>query len=409
MTPPTNRFITPSLIIACGCLISMIAFGVRATGGLFVTPITETYGWGREIYGFAFAIQNLMWGIGQPLAGTFADRLGAVKVVLVGTLLYAAGLVVMAFGDTILLLNLGAGLLMGLGIAATSFSIIMPAFARMVPPEKRSWAFGMATAASSMGQLVFAPLGQAFISAFGWQIALVALAVFVALMIPLVLPFMAAKGQTSQTAAEEPSMALSAVITHAFGHTSYLLLIAGFFVCGFHLSFITVHFPPYIADLGLDKNLGSWAIGIIGLFNIIGAYASGIFGGKYSKRYGLSFIYLARAALIAVFISLPIGNVTVLLFAAILGLLWLSTIPLTIGLVTVMFGTRHMAMLYGFVFLSHQLGSFLGVWLGGRFYDQYGNYDLIWYTSIALGVVSAALHWPIRERTAPSFAMSPAQ
>ncbi|MGI9464156.1 MAG: MFS transporter, partial [Aestuariivirgaceae bacterium] len=191
--------------------------------------------------------------------------------------------------------------------------------------------------------------------------------------------------------------------------TSYLLLVAGFFVCGFHIAFVTVHLPPYITDLGLGENLGSWAIAVIGFFNIIGAYSAGIFGGKYSKRYGLSFIYLARAIAIAVFIAVPASNVSVILFAAVMGLLWLSTIPLTIGLVAVMFGTRYMAMLYGFVFLSHQIGSFLGVWLGGRFYDQYGNYDLIWYTSIALGIASAAVHWPIRERAAPKFAMSPAQ
>ncbi|MGI9463345.1 MAG: MFS transporter, partial [Aestuariivirgaceae bacterium] len=222
MTERQHRFITPSVIIACGCLIAMIAFGVRSTAGLFVTPVTETYGWGREIYGFAFAVQNLIWGVAQPLVGAFADKLGAVRVVIAGSVVYAAGVIIMAFADTVLLFNLGAGVLIGLGIAATSFAIIMPAFGRMVPPEKRSWAFGMATAASSMGQLVFAPLGQAFIAAFGWQMALVYLSVFLALMIPLVLPFMAAKDAEGNNAADEPAFSLPTVISQAFSHTSYL-------------------------------------------------------------------------------------------------------------------------------------------------------------------------------------------
>lgn len=411
MTDTTARTFSPSLIIALGCLIAMIAFGVRSTGGLFAVPMIEANGWNREIFGMAFAIQNLAWGMVQPIAGAFADKLGSVRVVVFGTLVYGAGVIIMALSETALMLNIGAGVLMGIGIAATSFSIIMPAFARLVPAEKRSWAFGMATAATSAGQLVFAPLGHAFISAFGWQTALFLLAVFVALIIPLVLPFKAAEagGKHQKAVEDEPEFPLPEVVKLAFSHGSFVLLVFGFFVCGFHVAFIAVHLPAYIEDLGLDPGLGAWSIAMIGFFNIIGAYSAGIFGGRYSKRFGLSFIYIARAIVIAIFISVPISAASVLIFAAAMGLLWLSTIPLTIGLVTVMFGTRYMAMLYGFVFVSHQVGSFLGVWLGGRFYDQYGNYDMIWYSAIFFGVASAIVHWPIRETLSPKFAATPAQ
>ncbi|MDH3740244.1 MAG: MFS transporter [Hyphomicrobiales bacterium] len=411
MTDTTARAFSPSLIIALGCLIAMIAFGVRSTGGLFAVPMIEANGWNREIFGMAFAIQNLAWGIMQPIAGAFADKLGSVRVVMFGAVVYGAGVVVMALSETALMLNLGAGILMGIGIATTSFSIIMPAFARLVPPEKRSWAFGMATAATSAGQLVFAPLGHAFISAFGWQTALFLLAIFLALIIPLVLPFRAAEGggRHQKAVENEPEFPLPEVVKLAFGHGSFVLLVFGFFVCGFHVAFIAVHLPAYIEDLGLDPSLGAWSIATIGFFNIIGAYTAGIFGSRYSKRFGLSFIYLARAFVIAIFIATPISAASVLVFAAAMGLLWLSTIPLTIGLVTVMFGTRYMAMLYGFVFVSHQVGSFLGVWLGGRFYDQYGNYDMIWYAAIFFGIASAIVHWPIRETLSPRFATTPAQ
>jgi MFS family permease len=409
MTGTAQRTTSPfAMIIALGCLICMIAFGVRSTAGLFAVPMTSEFGWSREAYGFAFALQNLMWGAAQPFAGAFADRLGTVRVVVIGAIVYAAGVLLMAFGGNLMTLNLGGGILMGLGIATTSFSVIMPAFGRLVPAEKRSWAFGMATSASSVGQLVFAPLGQQFIDLFGWQIALVALAVFLALIIPMVLPFARAGVGGKPTVETDPVLPLTTVIAKAFGHPSYLLLVAGFFVCGFHVAFITVHLPPYLTDIGLSKTVASWSIGLIGLFNIIGAYSSGIYGGRHSKRYGLSFIYFARALVIFGFISLPITAASALVFSALMGLLWLSTVPLTMGLVTVMFGTRNMAMLYGFVFLNHQLGSFLGVWLGGRFYDQYGDYNIIWWTSIALGIASALIHWPIKESPAAP-ATAPAQ
>ena len=390
----------------------MVAFGVRSTAGLFAIPMIEANGWNREIFAFAFAIQNLIWGLAQPVVGAFADKLGSVRIVVIGAVLYAAGVIVMATATQPAVLTFGAGILMGLGIAMTSFSIIMPAFARMVPPDKRSWAFGMATAASSAGQLVFAPLGQAFITFYGWQIALFLLAGMLIFLIPMVIPFRAAESsgrRKNKDTLQEPKFPLPKVLTYAFRHTSYVLLLLGFFVCGFHVAFIVVHLPPYVEDLGLDPSLGAWAIATIGFFNIIGAYASGTFGSRHSKRYGLSFIYLARAIVIAIFISLPITNASVLIFAGAMGLLWLSTIPLTMGLVGVMFGTRYLAMLYGFVFLSHQIGSFLGVWLGGLVYELTGTYDLIWYAAIVFGIASAFLHWPIRETLAPRFTPIPAE
>ncbi len=409
MTSSPQASATPWLIIILGCLIAMIAFGVRSTAGLFAVPMTGEFGWSREVYGLAFAFQNLLWGAAQPFAGALTDRHGCVKVVVVGALIYAAGTLMMAFSATPLMLNLGAGLLMGIGIAMTSFALIMPAFGRLLPEDKRSWAFGLATAASSVGQLVFAPLGQAFISAYGWQMALILLAAFLILIIPMVMPFGAAEAAKRQQPDGELDLALKEVVARAFSHTSYLLLVIGFFVCGFHVAFITVHMPAYVTDLGLDPVVGSWSIALIGFFNIIGAYCSGLFGSKHSRRFGLSFIYFARAVVIAIFISVPASTGSVLIFSAAMGLLWLSTIPLTLGLVGVMFGTRHMAMLYGFVFFSHQVGSFIGVWLGGRIYDTYGNYDMIWYWGIALGLFAAAVHWPIRETLSPKFAAPAAE
>ena len=379
----------------------MIAYGVRSSSGLFALPMMETYGWSREVYGFAFALQNLIWGMVQPIAGAYADRIGTVRIVVIGTCIYIAGMLLMAFGGSIITLNLGGGILMGIAIAMTSFAVIMPAFSRMVPPEKRSWAFGMATAASSSGQFIFAPLGQQFITSFGWQIALVLLAMFLVLLVPLVLPFAKADAGKNEAANNEQPMPVKLALAHAFGHSSYLLLLTGFFVCGFHVAFIIVHLPAYLSDIGLDASIAGWSIGLIGLFNVIGSYTSGWYGGKHSKTYGLSFIYLTRAIVIAAFITLPVSTASTLLFSVLMGLLWLSTIPLTMGLVTVMFGTGNMAMLYGIVFLSHQIGSFLGVWLGGRFYEQYGSYDIIWWTCVALGVASAAIHWPIKETRAP--------
>ncbi len=384
------------LVVLAGCTIALIGFGVRSGFGLFQNPIILANNWGSEVFALALAIQNLLWGLGQPFAGMIADRYGTARVLIGGALLYAAGVALMTFASTPMELHLTAGVLIGLGLSGSSFTVVLAAFGRLVPPEKRSWAFGLGTAAGSAGQFLLAPLGQAFIAAYGWQAALLILAAIVLLIFPLALS-LAGRQEDLGTAAER-NQSIGGALAEAFGHPSYLLLIAGFFVCGFHVAFITVHMPKYLVDSGLGGVLAAWSISLVGLFNIIGSYLAGIGGGRYSKRYLLSSIYFLRAVVIAIFIAVPVTAVSVLLFSAAMGLLWLSTVPLTSGLVAVMFGPRYMATLFGFVFFSHQVGSFLGVWLGGRFYDQFGNYDLVWYIGIALGVFSAIVHLPIRER-----------
>jgi predicted MFS family arabinose efflux permease len=335
-----------------------------------------------------------------------ADKFGTRLVVMAGALVYASGLLLMAFAETPTMLHLGGGVLMGIGIAMTSFSLIMAAFGRVVPPERRSWSFGIATAASSLGQFIFAPLGQAFIAGYGWQMALVMLAGTLGLVILLAIPLgvPGSRGAPQQGMANLP---MNEAIRRAFGHGSYMLLVAGFFVCGFQIAFITVHLPAYLIERGVSPQLTAWAIGIVGLFNIIGSYSAGIFGGRHSRRYGLSFIYFARSAVLVAFLLLPVTTFSTIAFTAAMGLLWLSTVPLTMGLVTLMFGTQYMATLYGFVFLSHQIGSFLGVWLGGYAYDHYGNYDIVWWFSVALGIFAGLVHLPIRERIAEGFAARP--
>jgi MFS family permease len=284
----------PTAVIVCGCLIAMIAFGVRSTMGLFNGPITEANGWGRETFGLAMALQNLIWGAAQPFAGAFADKFGSYRVIIAGAAIYAAGTAMMVIADTGPMMYLAGGLLMGLGIAMTSFSIIMAAFGRLVPPEKRSWSFGIATAASSMGQFVFAPLGQGFIAAFGWQNALLLLAATIAFMWLLVLPLRAAKGGVARDETEL-DMSIGEALSRAIRHPSFVLLTLGFFVCGFQVAFITVHFPPLLVEQGISAQLAAWSIAIVGIFNVIGAYTSGIVGAKYSRRYSLTLLYLTRS------------------------------------------------------------------------------------------------------------------
>lgn len=396
----------PMMVIAAGCLIAVIGNGIRSSMGLFNDPLTDMRGWSQETFGLAMALQNLVWGFMAPVAGILADKLGSMRVIMAGAILYAAGLVIMAYADTTSLFHLGSGVVMGIGVSLSAFPIVMAAFGRMVPADKRSWAFGIATAASSFGQFIFAPLGQAFIAAYGWQTALVIVAGFTASMLLIAMP-LRADTDMKAAAATEPDMTIGQSLKQAFGHGSYLLLTFGFFVCGFHVAFITVFLPKYVVDLGVTANIAAWSIGVVGLFNIAGSYMAGVWGGRHSKRIALSLIYLGRAIVIFGFLMLPVTNASTLVFCALMGLLWLSTIPLTMGLVTVMFGTRYMATLYGFVFLSHQVGAFLGVWLGGKLFDIYGTYDPVWWLSIALGVFAALVHWPIKERAAP--AMEPAR
>ena len=396
---------TPAVVIVCGCLIALLTYGMRTSFGLFTEPLSLGRGFDREIFALAIAIQNLLWGIGQPVAGGIADRYGAARVLALGGVVYALGTVLMAVTTDPGLFYLTAGVLVGLGLSGASFTIVLAAFARLVPEERRSWAMGLATATASLGQFVFAPLGQAFISAYGWQTALVLLAATVA-VVPLLATALGGRGAALPS--EEPELTLHQALQQAFGHRSYLLLAAGFFVCGFHVAFITTHLPAHLGDIGIAPFLAAWALGLIGLFNVIGAYGAGILGGRVSRRRLLSAIYLGRAVAITLFMVVPVSAATVILFAATMGLLWLSTVPLTSGLVALMFGTRYVGTLFGFVFFSHQVGAFFGVYLGGALYERTGSYDLVWWMSVALGLVAAALHWPIVERRAPRFAPAPA-
>lgn len=392
------------LIIVAGCLISLLSFGPRSIMGLFLAPMTEAHGWSRELFALAIAIQNIMWGIGQPFAGALADRYGPARVLAGGGLLYAAGLALMSWAPTAAWLHVSAGLMIGLGMAAASFSIVLAAFGKRVPAEKRSVVFGIGTAAGSMGQFLFAPLGQTLIQTVGWSQALLVLAAMT-LSIPLLAMVFAGPSPDAEAAVREQSFGQA--MAEAFAHKSYLLLTAGFFVCGFHVAFVTTHLPPYIVDKGLDPRIGAWSLALIGLFNVIGSLAAGFIGQSYSKPIFLSLIYLARAILIAAFVLLPTTPATVLIFAAVIGLLWLSTVPPTSGLVAIMFGPKYMATFMGIVFFSHQVGAFLGVWLGGRLYDQTGSYDVVWWLGVALGIFAAVVHWPIQERPAYSAVPAP--
>jgi MFS family permease len=392
------------LVIVAGCIIAAIGFGTRGSFGLFTLPATEDLGLTREQWGMAMAIQNLVWGIAQPFAGGFADRYGTGRVLATGGIVYALGVIGMAFSPDALTMTLTAGVVTGVGIAIASFGVVMAAFGRVVPAEKRSFVFGIATAASSAGQFIFAPLGQGFISAFGWQMALV----WIACLLLLIIPLSAALRGRTESVPGEADLPFMQALSRAWGFGSYRLLVIGFFVCGFHLAFINVHMPAYLVQCGLSPEVGSWTIAVIGLFNIGGSLLSGYLGSRLPKQMLLATIYFLRAIAIAAFLLVPVSEVTAYAFAAAMGLLWLSTVPLTAGLVTLFFGPRYMGMLYGIAFLSHQIGSFVGVWLGGYVYDLTGAYDLVWYLGIVLGLASAAIHIPINERSDTSFALKPA-
>jgi predicted MFS family arabinose efflux permease len=394
-----------TVVVVAGCLIATLTYGLRASLGLFTDPLSDLRGWDRETFAFAIAVQNLLWGLGQPFAGAIADRFGAGRVLAVGGLMYAAGGVLMAASTSATALTLTGGVLLGLGLSGASFLVVLAAFARLVPPAKRSWAIGLATACGSLGQFLFAPIGQAFLSRYGPVTALILLSGAVAI-VPLLA--LALTGRGDDVDDDEPEVSTTQAIRAALAHPSYLMLTCGFFVCGFHIGFITTHLPPYLTDLGFSGSLAAWALALIGLFNVIGAYSAGVISGTHSKRRLLSAIYFGRAVLFALFLIVPTTSVTVLLFGAGMGLLWLSTVPPTSGLVAVMFGTRHVGMLFGFVFLSHQIGAFLGVWLGGVVYEATGAYDAMWWLSIALALAAAVVHLPISERRAPQWAPSTA-
>lgn len=392
------------VLLIAGCTIAALSFGPRAALGLFLSPMSEANGWGRDVFALALAVQVLLWGAAQPVAGALADRFGPVFVLIGGAILYAIGLWIMAYSTTPLALNISAGVFMGLGIAGSSFTIVIAAFGKLLPPEWRSTAFGAGTAAGSFGQFLFSPLAVGLMHGFGWQNALVLFGVIVLLVIPLALMLATPKDAISPNT---PRQSLREALAEAMGHRSYVLLVLGFFTCGFQLLFITVHLPAFVVDRGLSVDVGAWTIGVIGLFNIMGSLLAGWLGDKMPKRYLLAAIYFLRSAAVLAYITLPVTAASSIAFGAMMGLLWLSTVPPTSGLVAIMFGTRWFATLFGVAFFSHQVGGFLGVWLGGVMYEAFGSYDPIWWGSIALGIASALIHLPIVEKPVVR-AMAPA-
>jgi MFS family permease len=388
---------TPTVIIVCGCIIALLGFGPRSALGFFLTPMSQLHNWGRDVFAFALAVQNLLWGVGQPFAGAIADRYGPTRVLAGGTLLYAAGLFLMAYSTTPTTLTLSAGVLIGFGLSGCSFTIVVGAFGKLLPDEWRSTAFGLGTAAGSFGQFLFSPLAVALIGSVGWYGALIVFSVLMLIILPLSI-VLAAPPKAATAAAAAPAQSYKQALTEAFGHRSYVLLVLGFFTCGFQLAFTTVHLPAYLLDRGLSAEVGGWTVAAIGLFNIVGSITSGYLGSRMPKRYILSIIYFGRAASIAAFVLLPVTTTTTLIFGAVTGLLWLSTVPPTSSLVAVMFGTRWLAMLFGIAFFSHQVGGFLGVLLGGLAYDHFGTYNPVWWLGVALGVLSAIINLPIVEK-----------
>jgi MFS family permease len=383
------------LVILSGFLVGSVGMGIRQNFGLFLPSMTVDLGLGREAFAFAMALQNILWGIFTPMVGVLADKYGSGKMIALGGAVYALGLYTMSGAQSAFDLNLGAGLFIGFGQAATGFAVVLAAVARRVTPGKRSLALGVASAGGSFGQFYMAPVSQGLIEAYGWSLSLFYIAGLAAVMVVLAT---ALTGKASDTAEGDPSQTLSDALREATGHKGYWLLTSGFFVCGFQISFIAVHFPAYLQDAGFDAGTGATAIALIGLFNIFGTLGCGVLGGRYSKKYLLSALYFLRAVLVAVFLMLPKTELVVLAFASVMGVLWLGTVPLTSGLVAQIFGVRYMSTLFGIVFFSHQMGSFIGVWWGGWSFDTTGSYDQVWMASIALGLLATLLHLPIPEK-----------
>jgi MFS family permease len=394
---PASTWRTPLVIIICGCAIALLSFGPRSSLGFFIQPMSRDFTWGRDVFGLALALQNLLWGLGQPVAGAIADRFGLLRVMIVGALLYAGGLMVMRYAATPGSLDLGAGVMIGFGLSGCSFNLVLSAFSKLLPLEKRGFALGAGTAAGSFGQFLFAPFGVAMIDNFGWQSALMVFALLMLLIVPLALA-LSTPPAVSSNAPVADQQSFRTALAEAFGHRSYVLLVLGFFTCGFQLAFITVHLPAYLSDRGVSAQTGGWVVAAIGLFNIVGSLSVGYLQNKFPKRYILSIIYTARALSIVAFISFPITTFSAIVFGAATGLTWLSTVPPTSALVALMFGTRWFATLYGFAFVSHQVGGFLGVWLGGVVFEKFGSYTPIWWLSVLFGVLSALINLPIVEQ-----------
>lgn len=382
-------------VLICGALIVSLAMGIRHGFGLWMQPMTQTMGWGREDFAMAIAVQNISWGLIGVFSGMLADRFGAFRVILAGALAYALGLLGMAYAASPQWLIVTAGVMVGAAQAGTTFAVVFGVIGRNIPPERRSWAMGVVSAAGSFGQFLMVPTESMLIGQWGWQQALVMLSIGILIILPLSLGLR----ESGFAAGQAPvrSQSILQALREAFGYRSFQLLMAGYFVCGFQVVFIGVHLPSFLKDQGMSPQLASTALALIGLFNIVGTYAAGSLGQVIAKNKILSGIYLARGIIIAIFISLPITPLSVYIFSAAMGLLWLSTVPVTNAVIAQIFGVAHLSMLSGFVFLSHQVGSFLGVWLGGYIYDRTGSYDQVWFITIALSAFATLINLPVRE------------
>jgi predicted MFS family arabinose efflux permease len=392
-TPPTPARLSMTQVLLCGAAIVTLSMGIRHGFGLFLQPMTMERGWTREAFAFALGVQNLAWGLAGPLAGMLADKYGAFRVLVGGGVLYALGLVLMGLSSSALAFLGSAGLLIGMAQAGTTYAVIYGVIARQVAPEKRSWAMGVAAAAGSFGQFLMLPLSNGLLGGLGWQNTLFVLGCIALAILPLSLGLK----EPAQAVASGPKQSAGAALREAMAYPSFRLLMAGYFVCGFQVVFIGVHLPSYLKDQGLSAGVATTALALIGLFNVAGTYLAGSLGQRVSKRYILSTIYLLRAVVITVFVLTPVSPWTVYLFAAAMGLLWLSTVPPTNALVAQIFGVQYMGMLGGFVFLAHQVGSFMGVWLGGKLFDTTGSYTVVWWLTVALGVFAALINLPVRE------------
>ncbi len=385
---------TPLVVLLCGTIVLLLSYGIRTSFGIYLQPMSADLGWGREVFALAIAVQNLMWGAAQPIAGAIADRYGAGRVVAVCGAIYVVGLYLASQVTTPSEFTFSAGVLIGIALSGTAFPVVLAIIGRSVSAKRRSLFLGLGAAGGSSGQVLVIPVSEIFLDGYGWSIALLMLAVMALIMVPLAA---ALAGRADTAVGTEKPQGFGDALREAASHRGYLYLNAGFFVCGFHVIFIATHLPAFIIDAGGGTALGATALVLIGAGNIIGSYLSGLLGGYFSKKYLLSGLYFARSVVIAAFVLTPVSDVTIMTFSFSIGVLWLSTVPLTSGLVAQIFGVRYMATLFGVVFFSHQIGSFLGAWLGGYVYDRTGSYDIVWWVAVVLGVAAALLHWPINE------------
>jgi MFS family permease len=407
--PMTMSWRTPVVILICGCLISTITYGPRQSFGFFMAPMTLDNQWGRDVFALSVAMQTLLYGMVQPFSGALADKFGNTRVIIGGVLLYACGIFMMSRATTPGELYLTSGVLIGLGLTGCSFTLIIPSFAKLLPESWRSMAFGAGTAAGSFGQFLFSPLGVSLIDKVGWRATLEIFALIILLVIPLAFVISTPRQGTPSKPSAPGSFAANVVpgqtwkeaLAEAFGHRSFVLLVMGYFTCGFQLQFVTLHLPSYLIDRGLSAEVGGWTLGIIGLFNIVGALLSGYLASRMPKRYILAFIYSTRALAVIFLITMPAHPAVALIYGAVTGLLWLSSVPPTSGLVAVMFGPRWLSMLIGVTFLSHQIGGSLGVYLGGLLYETTGSYNIIWWGGVLFGFLSALINLPIVEKSVP--------